>query len=131
MDPIRRVARQHLQSSRLLGVDFVPVRTIDADTARFKAGKGQPIGAAEELASLKQHTAGALGSAEPAAFGVPFPAVVETALFSDSELGGRATPKSGDPARKSRALDDLRARHDAGCPHCTSATYHSRTVFGE
>lgn len=29
------------------------------------------------------------------------------------------------------ALDALRARHDAECPHCTTATAHTRTVFGE
>lgn len=29
------------------------------------------------------------------------------------------------------ALSALRARHDAECPHCTTATYHRQTVFGE
>ncbi len=30
-----------------------------------------------------------------------------------------------------RALAVLQENHDAGCPHCTSATAHTRTVFGE
>lgn len=29
------------------------------------------------------------------------------------------------------ALDALRERHDRECPHCTTATAHTRTVFGE
>lgn len=28
-------------------------------------------------------------------------------------------------------LDDLRARHDRECPHCTSVKHHNNTVFGE
>lgn len=47
--------------------------------------------------------------------------------------GGRgdaaaATREAGD---KRAALEALRARHDAQCPHCTKATGHTRTVFGE
>jgi DNA polymerase len=33
--------------------------------------------------------------------------------------------------QKPDALEALRARHDAECPHCTTATAHTRTVFGE
>ncbi len=29
------------------------------------------------------------------------------------------------------SLDRLRQRHDADCPHCTAATSHTQTVFGE
>jgi len=32
---------------------------------------------------------------------------------------------------KRAALDELRARHDAECPHCTTAEGHTQTVFGE
>jgi len=32
---------------------------------------------------------------------------------------------------KQARLDELRARHDAECPHCTSVTGHTQTVFGE
>ena len=32
---------------------------------------------------------------------------------------------------KAAALAALRARHDAECPHCTNATAHTRTVFGD
>lgn len=36
-----------------------------------------------------------------------------------------------DDASRRAALEALRERHDAECPHCTSATAHTRTVFGE
>jgi DNA polymerase len=32
---------------------------------------------------------------------------------------------------KAAMLDALRVRHDAECPHCTRATAHTRTVFGD
>lgn len=32
---------------------------------------------------------------------------------------------------KAERLDALRIRHDAECPHCIAAEYHTRTVFGE
>ncbi len=48
----------------------------------------------------------------------------------------RALERGGAPpevvsADKPAALEALRARHDAACPHCTTATGHTRTVFGE
>ncbi len=36
----------------------------------------------------------------------------------------------GAVAKQSR-LDELRQRHDRECPHCTTATAHTQTVFGE
>jgi len=39
--------------------------------------------------------------------------------------------KSASAAGKQKLLDDLRARHDRECPHCTTATAHTQTVFGE
>lgn len=66
---IQRVARQHLKTSELMGVDFVPVREDKAAAERVKA--------------------------------------------------------------KTRALEELRWRHDKTCPHCTVSTGHTQTVFGE
>lgn len=36
-----------------------------------------------------------------------------------------------DRAGREAALDALRDRHDRACAHCTTATAHTRTVFGE
>ena len=46
------------------------------------------------------------------------------------EAVASARPIAGD-ADKQASLDALRARHDAECPHCTTATAHTQTVFGE
>ncbi len=40
-------------------------------------------------------------------------------------------PEALSTDRKPEALEALQARHDAECPHCTQATAHTRTVFGE
>jgi len=37
----------------------------------------------------------------------------------------------GTVARGAEALEALRQRHDRECPHCTTATAHTQTVFGE
>lgn len=34
-------------------------------------------------------------------------------------------------SHKQKMLDELRERHDSECPHCTTATAHTQTVFGE
>ena len=65
-DQLRRIARQHVETAGLLGVDFMPVSPV-----------ASPV---ESSAS---------------------------------------------------ALEALCSRHDAECPHCTTATGHTRTVFGE
>lgn len=46
-------------------------------------------------------------------------------------LPARRTAATEAAAGKQRLLDDLRARHDRECPHCTTATAHTQTVFGE
>lgn len=67
------------------------------------------------------------------------------ALLAETDflLGLEASPRgagvaAAEPARPSiahanpaEALDRLRERHEAECPHCTTATGHTRTVFGE
>lgn len=78
IDQARRVARQHLETSRLMGVDFVP-----------------RSGTEEEGAA---------------------PGETDSSMLIDD---------------KARRLEELRQRHDATCPHCTTATGHNRIVFGE
>jgi uracil-DNA glycosylase len=65
----------------------------------------------------------------------PVPTVADDAEPSPARSSGAlvlesiALPES----REARiaALDDLRRRHDGACPHCTTATAHTQTVFGE
>ncbi|MBL1217479.1 MAG: uracil-DNA glycosylase [Planctomycetes bacterium] len=62
-------------------------------------------------------------------------AAVGPVAHTDLLLGTRSIPipKSNTPptSDKQSALDQLRERHDRECPHCTKATYHTQTVFGE
>ncbi len=71
-----RLARQHLETSVLLGVDFVPVQ-------------------------------------------------VRAPAKAQAPTQTRVDPQ------KPAALEALLRRHDAECPHCTAATAHTRTVYGE
>lgn len=107
-DRLQRVARQHLETSRLLGVDFIPVRPADV----------APDGPLGER---------------------PRPPTVEVMrsasgpLQSQLEFAGsaQAAPPQLPAREKGPGLEALRTRHDATCPHCTTATDHTRTVFGE
>ncbi len=99
---LRRIARQHLETTVLLGVDFVPTR------------HGDPRSTVDNVPVV--HTVS--------------PQVPN--LFNDAALPGAV----GGPAElaadeKPAALEALQARHDADCPHCTTATSHTQTVFGE
>lgn len=56
---------------------------------------------------------------------IPLPAhAAESETFMPEALAGTA-------AAKQQLLDALSQRHDRECPHCTTATAHTRTVFGE
>lgn len=60
---------------------------------------------------------------------VPVSVVVPTPAPMLSDL--QTSVVSGEAGEKQRRLEDLHARHDAECQHCTAATAHTRTVFGE
>jgi len=78
-DRAARGARQLIETSRLLGVDAVPIA--------------------------------------PQA-----PTTTASAQTRDTTVPGLS---------KQAGLDAVRERHDNECPHCTAATSHTRTVFGE
>lgn len=99
-----------------MGVDFLPVR---------KAGSG-PVVATE---APKPPTPASEHSREvvrPAAHAAPAAAVPSAAALP--AVGG-STSRTRE--EKAAALAALRAEHDARCPHCTRATAHTQTVFGD
>jgi uracil-DNA glycosylase family 4 len=108
VDQLRHLARQHLETLRLLGGDAVPVPVTPMAIDISPPAREAP--AAEDDPPL---FARAAGQAE-----LPL------------GQGGEAPPELP-PDQKPAALEALRARHDAECPHCTTATFHTRTVFGE
>jgi len=115
-DRLRLLARQHVETIRLLGVDFVPVAAAPPVLAS-NAPPHEP--------SSAPAPAPARAAAEPTLFGGP---AVGGALHVGETAAG---PPELPPDQKAGALEALRARHDAECPHCTTAEAHTQTVFGE
>lgn len=143
-----RRARQALQTDRLLGVDFVPRprggrvhtgRMLAEDSHDAAISAVAPSG--DDLVSMTD----ASDVVPPRGSGVRSAAGEE----ETSDVSRRATMPGGgrgrarsstatfpagdgsDLAERERALEALRSRHDAECPHCTVATAHTQTVFGE
>ena len=109
---LKRIARQHLETDRLLGVDFVPIKTPQSEPAP------EPAAAAEIEVNIP-----------------PGPVQPSTGTRKPTSLFEAASPAQSVPRRsrqkKADALEALRTRHDETCPHCTTATAHTQTVFGE
>jgi DNA polymerase len=108
-ETIQRVARQHLRTNQLLGVDFIPVRpgsAMNGETSAPAGASRAPAASADEV----------------------FAAPVTVPARSVAAPVGRDSASATDKAAK---IEALRERHDAKCPHCTVATAHTRTVFGE
>lgn len=110
-DRALRAARQTLHTDRLLGVDFVPLRESRRVVAR--AEQAQASGPDTQVEPKTVGRAPTIAEAPSAAAHSP-----------SAECAERREAKR-------RALETLRARHDAECPHCTAATYHTQTVFGD
>ncbi|MEE8153525.1 MAG: uracil-DNA glycosylase [Phycisphaerales bacterium] len=109
---LARIARQHLETARLLGVDFVPINAQPSEPAPA------PGPAAEIEVTIPP------GPVHPST-GTSRP----TSLF-EAASPARSAPQRT-PQEKADALEALRTRHDETCPHCTTATAHTQTVFGE
>jgi len=116
---LRLLARQHVETIRLLGVDFVPVAAAPP--------KPPPLTATVESSQQPPEPlpAPVRAAAETTLFGSP--AVQEPLHVGEAAAG----PPELSPDQKAGALEALRARHDAECPHCTTAEAHTQTVFGE
>lgn len=109
VDDARRITALHARTAILLGVDFLPVSVRAPEPPDAADPPRPPV------------------RAEPAPAARPAPAA------APSGAPARATGDANEAERAARQalLDALRARHDEACPHCTKATAHTRTVFGE
>jgi DNA polymerase len=106
---IRNIARQHLETTRFLGVDCVPVPepgAPDRDTDRVP----------------EIHTTVRTNPSELSTRPVVAETPVARAQGGPPELAAKDKPA---------ALEAVRTRHDAECGHCNSVTTHTQTVFGE
>jgi DNA polymerase len=104
-----------LQADRAMGLSHAPrTHTFDETAEPTPAPRGQMPEAMPAPVS-------------PKAAPVRMPEVPVTAPREIPAPVARA----GSQARGAEALEDLRQRHDRECPHCTTATAHTQTVFGE
>ncbi|MCE7974360.1 MAG: uracil-DNA glycosylase [Leptolyngbya sp. PLA1] len=108
---LARLVRQHAHTSRLMGVDFVPVYRARTAGAIGQAGLAAEPAQAPEPASLVQPVAAAQSAVR---------VVVEA-----------KPPRSRDRAEQQARLDELRARYEKDAPHKQFVTAHTKIVFGE
>ncbi len=113
---IAAAVQQHVRTLRLLGVDSLP------------AGAGGPL----PLAAVESREIEALPvvttEGEPPA---QEPAMTDETIFEKEEAAAPSPYAGLSREEKQQALDKLREEHDRECPHCTQATAHTQTVFGE
>ncbi|MFZ4721779.1 MAG: uracil-DNA glycosylase [Phycisphaerales bacterium] len=91
----------------------------------------------------RRREADPLDASVPASLSEPAPGVPALDLPIAERASAPATPSGtaraipapvahgGIAVRGVEALEALRQRHDRECPHCTTATAHTQTVFGE
>jgi DNA polymerase len=118
-DRLRRLARQHVETIRLLGVDFVPVAATPPTPTELAATVQAQVQPPEPTPAATRPTT------EPTLFGGP--TVQGVRHVGEAAAGPPELP----PDQKAGALEALRGRHDTECPHCTTAEAHTQTVFGE
>ncbi len=114
-----RLVRQHAETARLLGVDFVPV--IPRPRAADDDDDAAPADPADAIVS-DAPSAPAPASPPPAPASAPAPIAAAA-----------PTPSTGDPDRDEaqRRLDELRARYERDAPHKNFITAHTNIVWGE
>ena len=107
----QQIARQHLQSCALLGVDFVPVRLKSLSVE--KPAESSSVKSADSRPARKSST-------HPKAAVFTRPIEIDVSKYDDIET-----------QEKAAALQALHKRHDAECPHCSQTDGYTQTVFGE
>lgn len=111
---LQRLVRQHAQTSRLLGVDFVPAY-----------GPGGVVVKAEHVAEASTAAvaiAAAPTAAVPPALVAPVPAKPVVVM---------APPSPRDAKAREAAMAALRARYESDAPHSKFVTAHSQIVWGD
>lgn len=129
MSGFTRIGRQCIETDRLLGVDLVLVArggetrsSVETMSAETPAQADAPVAAEPDADPASDRGFGGETVANTPAPSAPRLAPVR--LKIDIARDAPADVRQA-------ALDALRERHDRECPHCTTATAHTRTVFGE
>lgn len=117
-----KLVRQHAETARLLGVDFVPV---------FRVSAAAPADLAAEPAPPVEAVEASPPPTTPEV--VPAPAAAVAAPEAARRIP--ATPRSHPPGlsreEAQRRLDELRERYEREAPHKHFVTAHTKIVFGE
>src|SRR5690349_21717480 len=122
-DRLARAVLQHAESSRLLGVPFVPVyRSATAPAS-------QPEPAPPEVVVVPVTARAAMPA--PAPLLAPEEPFGSSGAIPDMPTGLDIRPASRDPNDVQAALDQLRRRYEADAPHQHFVTDHHSIVFGE
>lgn len=117
-----RLTRQHAETARLLGVDFVPVyRTSIDEPADPPASEPAPERAVERLYQTAHEPAPTAASKSS-----PKPASAPAAVVEAKPIA----PIHGRDA-KVAALDALRARYEKDAPHKNFVTAYTNIVWGD
>lgn len=127
-EQLARVVRQHAQTSRLLGVDFVPAYRADGGGSGafvFDQAPAMPASFVEaKTLPPAEPTGDASREHEPSA------SASQGGAAAQFERSPRKANED-DRAYKARLLDDLRARYEKDAPHKQFVTAHTRIVFGD
>ncbi len=121
---LSRLIRQHAETARLLGVDFLPVyrpgdppATVPPRAESTVSGPTKPAGAAHASASSQN--------------GAPPMVEVKTSVSESVIDRSPASPGARDRSECQRQLDQVRARYETDAPHKQFVTAHTNIVFGE
>jgi len=125
-----RVAKQHAETARLLGVDFVPMYRVtddapletappraDLDAIQPEDQAAEPIEVPPTRPSVSM-ASNRSAAAKPA----PTPQVIESKPLGPPPVGA---------ADKQAALDELRARYESDAPHKNFVTAFTNIVWGD
>lgn len=122
LERAQRLVRQHAESSRLLGVPFVPVYGGAGDFEQEPVPEPEPEEPARFVVAAAPRAAVLDGALMPAI--APSPA-------APAAVGFEIKPRSRKPEDVQAALDELRARYELDAPHKQFVTAHTKIVFGE
>lgn len=135
-DRLARLVRQHAETSKLLGVDFVPAQGGRRGAVSVPAPEPRP---AEGKITTRQPEASPAAAAiveqKPLASGIaaPVPADSSAPVRAASVPVPRdaAMPGARDRDASQARLDALRAKYEADAPHKHFVTSFTNIVFGE
>jgi DNA polymerase len=138
---IRRLLAQHAHTSRLMGVDFVPLgraagavslgETPDIETARveYPLGAREPWPMPAPISGDVRPSRSQASAAKPAPSAFEEPSLIAGASTGVAQPMWELKPVPRERGAIERALADLLARYEKDAPHKNFVTDHHKIVF--